>query len=99
MAKSEFKKVVDELYQAASSRGLDYGFLLLRVVGIEHFDGDPIVMLRQKLHDGTASEDDVRACKDFWVLIINLDRLSRKLPDFMHRRSIKKRALIHKNSP
>ena len=74
------KQIFDEMYAKAKPRGLEYGYFLVRVADTQYFDGDPIMLLKQKLDEGSAKDTDIDACKDFWVLLINLERLADNSP-------------------
>jgi hypothetical protein len=74
--KTEDKQIIDAMFAKAKERSLDYGYFLLRVTGIEHFDGDPIVVLAQELEAKTVTADQLDGNYDFWSLVFNLSRVA-----------------------
>ncbi len=74
--KPENIQMIGAMFAKAKERSLEYGYFLLRVTGIEYFDGDPIVVLTHELEAKTVTTNQLDGNKDFWSLVINLSRLS-----------------------
>ena len=69
------KNTINNMYDQATTRSLEYGYFLLRVTGIEQYDVDPVMQLMHDIEKGNATVNQLVSCEDFWVLVINLDCL------------------------
>jgi hypothetical protein len=74
--RSEHKQTIEAIFTKTKESSLEYGYFLLRVTGMEHFDGDPIVVLTQELEAKSVTANQLDSSKDFWSLVVNLSKLA-----------------------
>ena len=73
LIKNIFKKAEDKNF-------LEYIMALVRVIGIESYDEDPLVLLYEKIRKDSLTEKDNILLEGFWNLLINICKISEGFP-------------------